>query len=136
IAADGLESTVRRQLLTSVVPRYAGYVAWRGVVEVRDTPTEIQARFFEDIIFCFPEHELLLAMPNPGAGDDMNPQGRRYYFVWYRPADLDDALPRLCTDSSGRQHGVTIPPPLIRRGGIPDVKGRGERHSPGQSGPG
>ena len=132
IAADGLESTVRRQLLTSVTPRYAGYVAWRGVVEGHDTPTQIQARFFEDIIFCFPERELLLAMPNPGAGDDMNPQGRRYYFVWYRPVDLDDGLPRLCTDSSGRQHGVTIPPPLIRREVIQDLKASAERLLPAQ----
>lgn len=132
IAADGLESTVRCQLLRSVAPRYAGYVAWRGVVEGRDTPTEIQERFLEDIIFYFPEHELLLAMPNPGAGDDMNPHGRRYYFVWYRPADLDDALPRLCTDSSGRQHGVTIPPPLIRREVIEDLKASAERLLPAQ----
>jgi 2-polyprenyl-6-methoxyphenol hydroxylase-like FAD-dependent oxidoreductase len=130
VAADGLESTVRRQLLTSVAPRYAGYVAWRGVVEGRDTPTEIQARFFEDIIFCVPEGELLLAMPHPGAGDDMNPREGRYYFVWYRPVDLDDALPRLCTDASGHQHGVTIPPPLIRREVVQDLKARAEHLLP------
>jgi 2-polyprenyl-6-methoxyphenol hydroxylase-like FAD-dependent oxidoreductase len=132
VAADGLDSTVRRQLLTSLEPRYAGYVAWRGVLEGRDTPIEIQARFFDHVTFCFPEGELLLAMPNPGAADDIRPQGRRYYFVWYRPVDFDEALPRLCTDASGRQHGVTIPPPLIRPEVIQDLKKSAESVLPPQ----
>ena len=33
VAADGLHSTVRAQFLPELAPRYAGYVAWRGVVE-------------------------------------------------------------------------------------------------------
>src|SRR5262249_8550050 len=57
VAADGLESTVRRQLLPLVKPRYAGYVAWRGVLEGRDTPSEIQSRFFDHVTFCLPEGE-------------------------------------------------------------------------------
>lgn len=126
IAADGLDSTVRRQVLPEIAPRYAGYVAWRGVIEGRDTPTEIQARLFEHVTFCFAEGELLLAMPNPGAGDDTRPQGRRYYFAWYRPVDAE-ALPRLCTDSTGRQHGVAIPPPLIRPEVIQDLKRSAEQ---------
>ena len=132
IAADGLESTVRRQLLPDASPHYAGYVAWRGVVEGRDTPTEIQVGFFDRIVFCFPDGELLLAMPNPGAGDDIRPQGRRYYFVWYRPVDFEDALPRLCTDSFGHQHGVTIPPPLIRPEVIQELKAGAESLLPPQ----
>jgi 2-polyprenyl-6-methoxyphenol hydroxylase-like FAD-dependent oxidoreductase len=132
VAADGLDSTVRRQLLPSVEARYAGYVAWRGVLEGRDTPNEIQSRFFDHVTFCFPESELLLAMPNPGAGDDVRPQARRYYFVWYRPVDFDEALPRLCTDASGRQHGVAIPPPLIRPEVIQDLKASAESVLPPQ----
>jgi 2-polyprenyl-6-methoxyphenol hydroxylase-like FAD-dependent oxidoreductase len=132
VAADGLDSTVRRQLLPSVEARYAGYVAWRGVLEGRDTPSEIQSRFFDHVTFCFPESELLLAMPNPGAGDDVRPQARRYYFVWYRPVDFDEALPRLCTDASGRQHGLAIPPPLIRPEVIHDLKASAESVLPPQ----
>jgi 2-polyprenyl-6-methoxyphenol hydroxylase-like FAD-dependent oxidoreductase len=132
VAADGLDSTVRRQLLPSVEPCYAGYVAWRGVLEGRDTPIEIQTWFFDHVTFCFPEGELLLAMPNPGAGDDIRLQGRRYYFVWYRPVDFDVTLPRLCTDAAGRQHGVTIPPPLIRPEVIQDLKASAEGVLPPQ----
>ena len=32
VAADGIRSTVRAQLLPAVQPQYAGYVAWRGGV--------------------------------------------------------------------------------------------------------
>jgi 2-polyprenyl-6-methoxyphenol hydroxylase-like FAD-dependent oxidoreductase len=51
IAADGIHSTVRRQLLPEVVPRYAGYVAWRGVVEEADTPLSVQSRLFDRVTF-------------------------------------------------------------------------------------
>jgi 2-polyprenyl-6-methoxyphenol hydroxylase-like FAD-dependent oxidoreductase len=132
VAADGLDSTVRRQFLPSAQAHYAGYVAWRGFLEGRDTPNEIQSRFFDHVTFCFPEDELLLAMPNPGAGDDVRPQARRYYFVWYRPVDFDETLPRLCTDASGRQHGVAIPPPLIRSEVIHDLKASAESVLPPQ----
>jgi 2,6-dihydroxypyridine 3-monooxygenase len=32
VGADGAGSTVRHQLFTQVLPHYAGYVAWRGLV--------------------------------------------------------------------------------------------------------
>ncbi len=54
IAADGIHSTVRQQLLPEVVPRYAGYVCWRGVVEEANTPPSVQLRLFDRVTFCFP----------------------------------------------------------------------------------
>ena len=33
IGADGVRSTVRAQLWPEAVPEYAGYVAWRGIVD-------------------------------------------------------------------------------------------------------
>jgi 2-polyprenyl-6-methoxyphenol hydroxylase-like FAD-dependent oxidoreductase len=55
-------------------------------------------------------------LPNPGVNQDIIPGRRRYYFVWYRPIDYESTLPDLCTDVTGRRHGVAIPPPppLIR----------------------
>ena len=113
IAADGNLSTVRRQLLPEVEPRYAGYVAWRGIMEEREVPPALHGAHFDKIAFSFPEGEMSLAMPVPGHGDDTRPGHRRYYFIWYRPADAA-ALRDLCTDADGVHHGTSIPPPLIR----------------------
>ena len=113
IAADGSLSTVRRQLMPEVEPRYAGYVAWRGIMEERDVPAAIHGTVFDKIAFTFPGGEMSLAMPVPGAGDDTRPGHRRYYFIWYRPAD-PATLRDLCTDADGHHHGASIPPPLIR----------------------
>src|SRR5258708_521305 len=33
VGADGMNSTVRRQLLPKLNPAYAGYVAWRGAID-------------------------------------------------------------------------------------------------------
>jgi 2-polyprenyl-6-methoxyphenol hydroxylase-like FAD-dependent oxidoreductase len=100
VAADGMYSTVRQQVLPLVTPRYAGYVVWRGVLEERETPVEVQAQLFDRTTFCLPDGELFLGlgMPNPGADLDIRPGRRRYYFVWYRPADYEKTLPQLCTD--------------------------------------
>ena len=123
IAADGSLSTVRRQFMPDVQPRYAGYVAWRGMMEERDVPPTIHATVFDKIAFNFPEGEMALAMPVPGAGDDTRPGHRRYYFIWYRPTDAA-TLSDLCTDAEGKHHGISIPPPLIRPEVIRAVKDR------------
>ena len=113
VGADGVHSTVRRQFLPEVQPAFANYVAWRGMVEERDMPRETLDAVSGRIVFCFPPSEMLLCMCVPGAGDDMRPGYRRMYFIWYRTVP-QARLADLFTDVSGRNHGVSIPPPLIR----------------------
>ena len=40
VATDGIQCTVRRQLIPAVGPRYAGYVAWRGLVDMAELSGE------------------------------------------------------------------------------------------------
>jgi 2-polyprenyl-6-methoxyphenol hydroxylase-like FAD-dependent oxidoreductase len=114
VGADGVRSTVREQLLPDLAPQYAGYVAWRAMLDESDVPPDIRAEIFERYTFCLPEGELCLAYPVPGRNNETQPGRRAYNIVWYRPTDPATTLVDLCTDAGGRCHGTAIPPPLIR----------------------
>src|SRR3954468_5673499 len=115
VGADGIRSTVRQQYLPEVVPLYAGYTAWRGLVNESAFPPALHAELFEHFSFCLPENEQMLGYPVAGPDNDLRPGHRRYNFVWYRPAGEARELPRLLTDDTGRTHALSIPPPLIAR---------------------
>ena len=121
VGADGVRSTVREQFLPDVALNYAGYVAWRAMLDEREVPPDIHAEIFERYTFCLPEGELFLAYPVPGRNNETQVGRRAYNIVWYRPTD-PDTLVDLCTDASGRYHGSAIPPPLIRPEVIADIK--------------
>ena len=122
VGADGVRSTVREQVLPEAQPQYAGYVAWRAMLEESEIPPAIRAEIFERYTFCLPEGELLLAYPVPGRNNATQVGRRAYNIVWYRPTDPNEALVDLCTDANGRRHGMAIPPPLIRPQVIAGIK--------------
>lgn len=122
IGADGIRSSVRAQLAPEARPAYAGYVAWRGLADERSfTPAE-HRDLFPNFAFCLPAREQMLGYPVAGFANSTRPGERCYNFVWYRPVEERDAFPRLCTDTSGRQHDMSVPPPLIRPEVIADVQ--------------
>src|SRR5262249_25271878 len=45
VGADGVRSTVREQFLPDVSLNYAGYVAWRAMLDERDVPPRSTPRF-------------------------------------------------------------------------------------------
>jgi 2-polyprenyl-6-methoxyphenol hydroxylase-like FAD-dependent oxidoreductase len=116
IGADGGRSTVREQFLPGQQPQYAGYVAWRAMLDEREVPPAIHAQLFENYTYCLPPGELFLAYPVPGRNNETEPGKRAYNIVWYRPT-TPEQLADFCTDAGGKSHGSSIPPPLIR----PDV---------------
>jgi 2-polyprenyl-6-methoxyphenol hydroxylase-like FAD-dependent oxidoreductase len=122
VGADGIRSTVRGHLLPGAQPRYAGYVAWRGLVDERDFPQDVHRQLFDIYTMCLPEGEMMLTYPVPGRDNDTRPGRRGFNHIWYRPTDFRETLPRLCTDASGHCHGISIPPPLIRPEVVAETK--------------
>jgi len=114
IGADGIRSSVRAHFAPDAEPEYAGYIAWRGVVEPDGVSAATRAVAFEKYTMCLPDGEMMLAYPVPGRDDDIRPGHCSCNFVWYHPVDERETLPELCTDAAGCQHGLSIAPPLIR----------------------
>lgn len=121
VGADGIRSTVRAQFAAEVKPQYAGYVAWRGLVEESELSLRTQETLFGHFGFCLPPREQMLGYPVAGAHNSFEPGKRRYNFVWYRPAD-ETELRRLSTDDTGKVHGNGIPPPLISKAIMKEIR--------------
>lgn len=121
IGADGLRSTVRAQFLPQVTPIYVGYFAWRALVPEHAITPDLHAQMFDHLSFCLPPGEQILGYPVAGPHNDLRPGRRRYNLVWYRPAD-EIKLERLLTDKEGALHALSIPPPLISRSVIAEMR--------------
>jgi 2-polyprenyl-6-methoxyphenol hydroxylase-like FAD-dependent oxidoreductase len=113
IGADGFRSIVRAAVSPGAVPRYAGYVAWRGMLPERDLSQRFRGDTINRYAFCFPHGSQLIAYPVVGL-DAEHPEERQYNFLWYVPVKEGDELNDLLTDESGTTHQFSIPPPLIR----------------------
>lgn len=127
VGADGIRSTVRQQCLPEVAPRYVGYSAWRALIAERAFPPDVHRELFAYMSFGLPSGEQFLGYPVAGPDNDLRPGHRRYNVVWYRPADEVTKLQWLLTDERGVTHVISIPPPLIRREAIAEMRADAER---------
>lgn len=114
VGADGFRSTIRALTAPGVRPRYAGYVAWRGLAEESVFSPRFRAEVFERYAFVFPGGSQFIGYCVAGRDESLVPGRRRYNFLWYTPVDDGAALADLLTDGTGRRHDFSIPPPLIR----------------------
>jgi 2-polyprenyl-6-methoxyphenol hydroxylase-like FAD-dependent oxidoreductase len=109
VAADGAQSPTRRHFLPDLRSTYAGYVAWRGMLEEADAPPDL-VRFFNDAFtFCKARsagHILVYFIPGDAA--DSTPGRRRLNWVWYVGVN-EAGLPRILVDRDGRQHHASLP---------------------------
>jgi 2-polyprenyl-6-methoxyphenol hydroxylase-like FAD-dependent oxidoreductase len=127
VGADGIRSTVRQQGLPDVLPGYAGYSAWRALISEAAFPPAVHRELFEFMSFGLPPGEQFLGYPVAGPDNDLRPGNRRYNVIWYRPADETTKLQWLLTDERGHTHAISIPPPLIRREAIAEMRAAAER---------
>ncbi len=136
VGADGLRSAVRAQHHPEVRPLYAGYVAWRGLLDERAAVAVLTQELFDAFSFHLPPGEQFLGYPVAGQGNDLGndlrPGHRSWNVVWYRPADEAADLPRLLTDAQGHTHDLSIPPPLVAPGVVAEMRAAAERLLPPQ----
>lgn len=128
IGADGIRSVVRGLLAPQARPQYAGYVAWRGLVEESALAPQTRDDLFPKFAFSLAPREHMLGYPVAGFDGSTKQGDRCFNFVWYRPAGADTQLADLCTDAGGRCHGGAIAPPLIRREIIDAMRSAASEH--------
>lgn len=115
VGADGVRSTCRRELLPDHDPEYAGYVAWRGLVDEGDLPAPLAELFTGQFTFYQGPGTQILCYLVPGPSGNLAAGSRRLNWVWYWNVPAGDELREVLTDSGGTAHSYSVP-----RGGAPD----------------
>lgn len=113
IGADGRSSTVRQQLLPQVKPEYAGYVAWRGVVQEDRVSAEIAEFFVNKFTFFHGHRTHILCYVIPGDDGEIAKGKRRLNWVWYVNVSKDK-IASLLTDKHGMLREFSVPQGLIQ----------------------
>lgn len=113
IGADGGGSTVRSLLLPNTKPSYAGYVAWRGLVEEDRFPEFAKTGIYENFVFQHDPESMMLAYMVPGIDGSVEPGKRRYNWVWYLKASSGAELDSVFTDRNGMRRTHSIPPGML-----------------------
>jgi 2-polyprenyl-6-methoxyphenol hydroxylase-like FAD-dependent oxidoreductase len=131
IGGDGIRSSVREQVAPAVQPIYSGYYIWRGAPKEADLAQETRASIFPYFTFFLPERQQVIGYPIAGLNNDLRVGHRRYNFIWYRVGDAQE-LRRMCVDERGQQHDYSVPPPLIRKDLIAQMRAQAREIMPPQ----
>jgi len=118
IGADGALSSVRARLFPGVVPRYAGYVAWRGLTPELALPAAAAQQLGNAFVFQEGDAHQLLAYRVPGADHSMSPGERRWNWVWFRKVPAGEPLRRLLVDRDGNTQAQALAPGAVKPGDV------------------
>jgi 2-polyprenyl-6-methoxyphenol hydroxylase-like FAD-dependent oxidoreductase len=131
VACDGFRSSVRAQLAPRVQPLYSGYYLWRGAPNEADLSPATRRTIFPYFSFFLANQLQILGYPISGSNDELEPGQRRYNVVWYRVADVSK-LREMCVDDYGQQHEFSVPPPLVRKDLVAQMRAEAETLLPPQ----
>lgn len=114
VAADGSGSLVRSVLFPEVKPRYAGYLAWRGVVAESEADADLLKTFANHFTFQQMHRSHILCYLIPGADGETEPGARRLNWVWYWNVP-EAALSVVMTGRDGKIRDFSVPPGQMRQ---------------------
>jgi 2-polyprenyl-6-methoxyphenol hydroxylase-like FAD-dependent oxidoreductase len=114
ICAEGHNSLGRSMLFPDRHIEYAGYIAWRGLIEEKLVP-DIQP-FEGRLSFAVYEFGHCVLYIVPGRNEETEIGKRRLNWVLYENV-ADKDLPRVLTDVQGVVHKTSLPP-----GAVPDTQ--------------
>ena len=125
IGCDGFRSSVRAELVPQARPVYSGCYIWRGAPNESDLSPGTRRTMFPYYSFFVGDQLQALGYPISGLDDELRTGHRRYNFGWYRVADAG-ALKQMCVDDQGREYEFGVPPPLVRKDLIAQMRADAE----------
>ena len=131
VACDGFRSSVRARLAPDVQPIYSGYYIWRGAPNESDLSPETRRTMFPYLSFFLADQLQALGYPIPGMDDELRTGHRRYNFGWYRVADAAK-LQQMCVDDHGHEYEFGMPPPVVRKDLVVQMRAEAESLLPPQ----
>ena len=131
VACDGFRSSVRARLAPDVQPIYSGYYIWRGAPNESDLSPETRRTMFPYLSFFLADQLQALGYPIPGMDDELRTGHRRYNFAWYRVADAAK-LQQMCVDDHGHEYEFGMPPPVVRKDLVVQMRAEAESLLPPQ----
>ena len=114
-----------------VQPIYSGYYIWRGAPNESDLSPETRRTMFPYYSFFLGDQLQALGYPISGMDDELRTGHRRYNFGWYRVADAAN-LKQMCVDDHGHEHEFGVPPPLMRKDLVAQMRAEAETLLPPQ----
>ena len=130
VFADGVNSLARATLLPGATPRYAGYVAWRGMVHETELSNDTRTLLDDAITYFVYPNSHILVYPIPGLEGETAPGQRLFNFVWYRNYSTGGQREDLLTDISGVQREVSLPPGAVAPHHIAEMQTHAKTHLP------
>jgi len=110
IAADGTGSRLRSALFPDSAPSYAGYIAWRGLVEESAFDPADIADLAENMTLFRKDGELFMTFLIPALDGSLAPGTRRFNWLWYRNETEPTVIDSFLTDRDGRRHHASVVP--------------------------
>jgi 2-polyprenyl-6-methoxyphenol hydroxylase-like FAD-dependent oxidoreductase len=129
IGADGIGSVVRRMVAPGTEPRYAGYVAFRGLAPESELPPSSAEVVSERFTFFDTPRSQFLGYLVAGPDGSTEQGQRRYNWVWYR--SLTDAqLQSALISNEGERREYSAPPSGLSEETKKELRGAADNFLP------
>jgi 2,6-dihydroxypyridine 3-monooxygenase len=125
VCADGIRSTGRRIMLPDAQPRYAGYVAWRGTIDIDQLSGSTASTLLDAFTYRILPRGHLLTYPIPG------PKGSVLFnWLWYQNIAPGHRLTDLLTGRDGVSAELTVPPGAVQTRHIEQLRSAADTDLP------
>lgn len=123
VCADGGFSVARHRLF-GVLPRYAGYISWRGTTPRDRLSAEAWDFFADRFSYGLLPDSHAIAYPIPIVTDELQVVGQHVNFQWYWNVPEGPELDEMMTDRDGIRRPVSVHPDGVQQRYLDELERR------------